>query len=742
MLQKKTAPLGAKKSVSKFVVTLVLVLSLVMGSVLPVFGTVGGAFTQLNGNPRIITVSTPSGNLYVRVVQADPVTGVWTDIDALDMPIDPTYCLANSRLVVQIRPRYGQSLSGWAQDGAVFSMASTSGRVPASGGVLEYNRLGTNAAISSSVLPWSALSPLSDQYYVWVGDSLNYGSNIVVIAHFYRLEVAAAPINFDSMVVGNTPPSPKPNTITNATLNLDTGIPSVFYNDYTLHAFPPPFIVDSTTNHLDANFNARFYPDSSPPPLGQFSFDNPIVAAGGPFGIQPVHIPEGSSPAGSDDVTIAVESGLPAGVHTQVVQIRHGNVEVGSFEVSITVQRPITALDFNNPIDSTGMIQVNRTVFDYQDDDPAANQLTAGPEDWLFDPALSPLSIPFSRFPGPQNIRTTVEVPDDFTFFDLPGFPYTAINVSPPTGYVESSRTHLAASGELEVTFVRATSTPSPTPSPTPTPTPTQEEPVSTPTPTPSPTPTPTPSPTPTPVPPTPTPPEVRHEAFIIGYDDGYVRPYNPLSRAHTATIFFRLMTDAVREQFWTQDNPFADVSLESWYNNAISTTTNLGIFTGTPEGYFNPNNATTRAELAVATARFIGAQPMYDMHMFSDLDIHWARGYINAAAYHGWIIGPEGIGGRFLPESFITRAETAGLINRALGRLPRSVEDLLPQMIEFPDNMDTSAWYYLYIQEAANSHTFIMHEDEIHETWVRLVDPRRWYLLERPDSRPWHIFQ
>jgi len=50
---------------------------------------------------------------------------------------------------------------------------------------------------------------------------------------------------------------------------------------------------------------------------------------------------------------------------------------------------------------------------------------------------------------------------------------------------------------------------------------------------------------------------------------------------------------------------------------------------------------------------------------------------------------------------------------------------------------MDTNAWFYLYIQEATNSHDYEMKADGIHETWTELREPRDWTVLERPDSRP-----
>jgi len=232
------------------------------------------------------------------------------------------------------------------------------------------------------------------------------------------------------------------------------------------------------------------------------------------------------------------------------------------------------------------------------------------------------------------------------------------------------------------------------------------------------------------------------HYAYMIGFEDGKIRPVATITRAQAATIFFRLMSDADRAAFWRQDNPYSDVALTSWYNNAVSTVSNFGLFRGRPDGTFQPYGAITRAELATVIARFKGAG-YSDAPQFKDIDGHWAQGYINAAALHAWVQGTDGPGGVFLPDQPVTRAEAAAMINRALNRLPESPSDLLPDMRTWPDNANPNAWYYLYIQEATNSHYYVRKANGIHETWAQIMLPERpWHLLERPDSRPQDIFR
>jgi len=233
------------------------------------------------------------------------------------------------------------------------------------------------------------------------------------------------------------------------------------------------------------------------------------------------------------------------------------------------------------------------------------------------------------------------------------------------------------------------------------------------------------------------------HHAFLIGFaEDGTVRPRAEATRAQVATILFRLMSDTSRATHWRQSNPFSDVVITNWYNNAVSTTVNAGVFRGMPDGTFMPDRSITRAELAATIVRFMGVTPNNGSAQFNDIAGHWAHGYINAAALNGWVMGDNGLGNQFRPNDTITRAELAAIVNRAFERLPSGPEDLLPGMRTWPDNANPNAWYFLYIQEATNSHYYLLQDDGIHETWVEmLAQERPWALLERPDSSPNDIF-
>ena len=64
----------------------------------------------------------------------------------------------------------------------------------------------------------------------------------------------------------------------------------------------------------------------------------------------------------------------------------------------------------------------------------------------------------------------------------------------------------------------------------------------------------------------------VDHFGYIVGYEDGTVRPTQNITRAEVAAIFYRLLNEPVRAQYYTADNDFADVNAGDWFNEVVST--------------------------------------------------------------------------------------------------------------------------------------------------------------------------
>ena len=158
-----------------------------------------------------------------------------------------------------------------------------------------------------------------------------------------------------------------------------------------------------------------------------------------------------------------------------------------------------------------------------------------------------------------------------------------------------------------------------------------------------------------------------KHDAYICGYPDGTVKPERQITRAEVATIFYRLLQDEARENVWSRTNSYSDVASGAWYNSAVSTLTNAGILTGYPDGTFRPNQNITRG---------------------------------------------------------------AAIINKVLFRTPDK-EHFLPDMIKWPDNSNTDAWYYTDVQEATNNHDYERVNNTSPETWTKITQARDWKALE-----------
>ena len=216
------------------------------------------------------------------------------------------------------------------------------------------------------------------------------------------------------------------------------------------------------------------------------------------------------------------------------------------------------------------------------------------------------------------------------------------------------------------------------------------------------------------------------HFAYVLGYPDGTVRPDENITRAEVTSIFFRLLKDEVREENLTSDNIFNDVNEEDWYNTAVSTMASLGIVKGRTTDEFVPNANITRAEFAAICARF-DASEYSIVDKFTDIISHWAEDEIHETAAYGWIKGYED--GTFRPDKAITRAEAMTMINRVLNRVPETSEDLLADMIVWPDNSE-SDWYYLPVQEATNGHNYEM-KNNIYEKWTEITDVTDWTKYE-----------
>jgi hypothetical protein len=129
----------------------------------------------------------------------------------------------------------------------------------------------------------------------------------------------------------------------------------------------------------------------------------------------------------------------------------------------------------------------------------------------------------------------------------------------------------------------------------------------------------------------------------------------------------------------------------------------------GDPDGRFRPQDAVTRAEMAMIAARWLrlelpadAAQPQ----AFSDVtDDHWAAAAIFAVQREGIFKGFED--GTFRPEERLTRAQAVVIMNRLLGREP-----IRTAVSPSWSDIGASHWAFGDIEEATRGHRFIFDDD------------------------------
>lgn len=215
------------------------------------------------------------------------------------------------------------------------------------------------------------------------------------------------------------------------------------------------------------------------------------------------------------------------------------------------------------------------------------------------------------------------------------------------------------------------------------------------------------------------------HNAYLVGYEDGTVRPQKAITRAEVATIFFRLLTEDGRDRYLTTENDFSDVAADAWYNTPVSTLAGAGMLSGYEDGSFRPDAAITRAEFAAMALRFLEEDRLVTDEWrggFTDVGDAWYTEAVETAEIHAIVSGyPDG---SFRPEKAITRAEVCAVINRTLDR-SFDVDGCLVvgEMTTWTDNQP-DAWYYNDIQEATNDHAYdwTIVDGEIVEVWTEIL--------------------
>lgn len=105
------------------------------------------------------------------------------------------------------------------------------------------------------------------------------------------------------------------------------------------------------------------------------------------------------------------------------------------------------------------------------------------------------------------------------------------------------------------------------------------------------------------------------------------------------------------------------------WAEEAIIEAVDQGFVNGYPDETFKPDNDITRAEFLKMVMAALDIEPeAADEPSFEDTADHWARGYIDTAVEMGILKTADYDGGRYEPDTAISRLEMAQYVVRALG--------------------------------------------------------------------------
>ena len=191
------------------------------------------------------------------------------------------------------------------------------------------------------------------------------------------------------------------------------------------------------------------------------------------------------------------------------------------------------------------------------------------------------------------------------------------------------------------------------------------------------------------------------HAAYLTGFPDGTIRPEATLTREQLAQALWRL-TEEERRAALTAPTCFSDVPPSRWSYEAVTAMVNLGVLYGTGDGAFEPESGVSGPELAAALMRIAASEDA--AAALPGLADGWSGQELSFAAGSGWVTGFDGK--CFRPDRALTRAEFAEIINRLLGRVPDSLDELMLGMPLWSDNADVEAAYFLTMQEAGTDHT------------------------------------
>lgn len=142
-------------------------------------------------------------------------------------------------------------------------------------------------------------------------------------------------------------------------------------------------------------------------------------------------------------------------------------------------------------------------------------------------------------------------------------------------------------------------------------------------------------------------------------------------------------------------EKPKKDKAIDSdghWAHDCIETLLEHGIIQGYPDGTIRPENYITRAEVAILIAKAIGLEEQKGFTGYIDPIPSWVKGYIKAGTENGFIKGYPNK--TFKPSNNITREEMIAAAMRAFDKKAGEEFDII-----FSDKNSIQAWAFEYVR-------------------------------------------
>ena len=192
----------------------------------------------------------------------------------------------------------------------------------------------------------------------------------------------------------------------------------------------------------------------------------------------------------------------------------------------------------------------------------------------------------------------------------------------------------------------------------------------------------------------------VYENGLMLGTSKTLFSPHGTAMRGMMATILWRMEGSPVPKG----KNSFTDVEAGKWYADAITWTTENGIFAGYGKDKFCPDDPITREQLAAIFYRYADYKG-YDLTVKGDLDKFKDADKITdyAKTAMGWAVGSglvKGKSGNLLdPQGTATRAEIAAMLHRFIekyelvqGKAPGGLMGWIdPKRLQIPKTGDSS---------------------------------------------------